>query len=135
MKTYDHLRFSIITEFRRKAEPYLQSLWADLMELEAAADESSLFVARVQASRRLLALGSAAGAANAQEVRILCQMLRLLVVNTTQVRDAINYEVFDSLYKKMRDLTEALYAIEAPSSLPERKRQPIETAVTEFSAN
>jgi hypothetical protein len=135
MKTYDHLRFSVIAEFKRKAEPYLQSLWADLMELEAAADESALFVARVQASRRLLAIGSAAGAANAQEVRILCQMLRLLVVNTTQVRDVINYEVFDSLYKKMRELTEALYAIQAPSPLPERKRQPAEPAFAEFSVN
>lgn len=135
MKTYDHLRYSIISEFKHRAEPNLRCLWADLMELEAATDESALFVARGQASRRLLALGSAAGAANAQEVRILSQALRLLVINTMQVRDEINYEYFDALYQKMRELTEALYAINAPSPLPERRRQPAETALVEFSAN
>jgi hypothetical protein len=128
MKTYDPLRFSLMTEFKLKAEPHLRSLWADLMELEAAADQSTLFVAREQALRRLLALSSAAGAANAREVQTLGHALRLLVITITQVRDATNYECFDSLYKKMRELAEALYAIKAPP-LSERERQPAETAL------
>ena len=128
MKTYDPLRFSLMTEFKLKAEPHLRSLWADLMKMEAAADESTLFVAREQALRRLLALSSAAGAANAREVQTLGHALRLLVITITQVRDATNYECFDALYKKMRELAEALYAIKAPP-LSERERQPAETAL------
>jgi len=129
MKTYDHLRFSLMTGFKLKAEPHLRSLWADLMELEAAADESALFVAREQALRRLLALSSAAGAANARKVQTLGHALRHLVNTTTQVRDATNYECFDALYKKTRELTEALYAIKAPPPLSECERQPAETAL------
>jgi len=117
-----------MTEFKLKAEPHLRSLWADLMKMEAAADESTLFVAREQALRRLLALSSAAGAANAREVQTLGHALRLLVITITQVRDATNYECFDALYKKMRELAEALYAIKAPP-LSERERQPAETAL------
>lgn len=128
MKTYDPLRFSLMTEFKLKAEPHLRSLWADLMELEAASDESTHFVAREQALRRLLALSSAAGAANAREVQTLGHALRLLVITITQVRDATNYECFDALYKKMCELAEALYAIKAPP-LSERERQPAETAL------
>jgi hypothetical protein len=135
MKTYDQLRLSLLTEFKLKAELHLRSLWADLMALEAAADESALFMARGQAFRRLLALNSAAGAANAQEVRSLSRALRLLVTTTTQVRDAGNYEVFDALYKKARELTGALYAIKAAPPRSERKRPIAETAFVEFSAN
>jgi len=115
-----------MNEFALKAGPHLRSLWADLMEMEAA-DEATLSVAREQAVRRLLALGAAAGAVNAQEVRTLSHTLRLLVTTAAQVRDATNYECFDALYKKMRELTEALYAIKAPPPLSERERQPVET--------
>jgi hypothetical protein len=135
MKTYNQLRFSLLAEFKLKAEPHLRSLWADLMVLEAAVDESALFVARGQASRRLLALSSAAGAANAREVQSLSRALRLLVITTTPVRDATRYACFDALYKKMRELTEALYAIKASRPLSVRERQPAETALVEFSAN
>jgi hypothetical protein len=135
MKTYDPLRFSLMTEFTLKAGPHLRSLWADLMEMEAAADEAALSVAREQAVRRLLALGAAAGAVNAQEVRTLSHTLRLLVTTATQVRDATNYECFDALYKKMRELTEALYAIKPPPPLSERERQPAESALVESCAD
>jgi hypothetical protein len=134
MKTYDPLRFSLTTEFTLKAGPHLRSLGADLMELEAAADESTLVAAREQALRRLLALSSAAGAANAHEVQTLAHALRLLIMTTTHVRDASNYGCFDALYKKMRELTEAVHAIKAPP-VSERERQPAETALVEFSAN
>ena len=135
MKTYDQLRFSLLTEFKLKAEPHVRSLWADLMVLEAAADEAALFVARGQASRRLLALSSAAGAANAREVQSLSRALRLLVITTTPVRDATNYECFDALYKKMRELAEALCVINAAPPLSQRDRQPAKTAFAEFSVN
>jgi hypothetical protein len=135
MKTYDQLRFSLLAELKLKAEPHLRFLWADLMALEAAADESALFVARGQASQRLLALSSAADAANAREVQSLSRALRLLVITTTPVRDATSYECFDALHKKMRELTEALYAIKASRPLSEHERQPAETAFVEFSAN
>jgi hypothetical protein len=135
MKTYDQLRFSLLAELKLKAEPLLRLLWADLMVLEAAADESALFVARGQVSQRLLALSSAAGAANAREVQSLSRALRLLVITTTPVRDATRHECFDALHKKMCELTEALYAIKASRSLSQRTRQPAETALVEFSAN
>ncbi len=135
MKTYDRLRFSLMTEFKLKAEPHLRSLWADLMEMAAAADESTLSAAREQALRRLLALSSAAGAANAHEVQTLGHALGLLVITTTHVRDASNYEVFDALCKKARELTEALHAIQAPPPPSERERQLAETPLVEFSAN
>ncbi len=135
MKPYDQLRFSLLTGFKLKAEPHLRSLGADLMELEAAADEFTLSVARQQALRRLLALSSAAGAANAREVQTLSHALSLLVITITQVRDATHDECFDALHKKMRELTEALCAIKAPPPLSERKRQLAETALVEFSAN
>ena len=134
MKAYGQLRFSLMTEFKLKAEPQLRSLWADLMELEAAADAFALFVAREQALRRLRALSSAAGAANAREVHTLCDALSLLVDTATQVRDATNYECFDALYKKTRELTGALSAIKAPPPLSERQRQSAETALFESGA-
>ena len=135
MKTYDQLRFSLLAELKLKAEPHLRFLWADLMVLAAAADESAFFMARRQASQRLLALSSAAGAANAREVQSLSRALRLLVITTTPVRDTTHHECFDALYKKMRELTGALYAINASPPLSERDRQPAETALVEFSAN
>jgi uncharacterized cupin superfamily protein len=105
------------------------------MEMAAAADESTLSAAREQALRQLLALSSAAGAANAHEVQALGHALGLLVITTTHVCDASNYEVFDALYKKARELTEALYAIKVPPPLSEHERQLTETALVEFSAN
>jgi hypothetical protein len=135
MKTYEQLRFSLLTEFKLKAEPHLRSLWADLMEMEAASDESALYVARGQALRRLLALSSAAGAANANEVRMLSRALGFLVATATQVRDTTNYERFDALYKKARKLTEALYAIKTPPPLSERERQPTEAALVPSCAD
>lgn len=135
MKTYDQLRFSLMTEFKIQAAPHLRSLWADLMEMEAAADESALFAARGQASRRLLALSSAAGAADAQEVQVLSRALRLSVMTITRVRSATNCEGFDVLYKKTLELTEALYAIKVPPPLSERERQPAEKALVESYAD
>ena len=129
MKTYDQLRFSLLTEFKLKAEPHLQSLWSDLTELEAAPDEFALCLARGQAMRRLLSLSAAAGAANAKEVRRLSRALGFLVATTTQVRDATNYERFDALYRKARKLTEALNAIQGPPPLSESERQPTEAAL------
>jgi transcriptional regulator NrdR family protein len=118
-----------MTEFRFKAESHLGSLWANLMEMEAAVDESTLSEAREQALCRLLALSLAAGAANAREVQTLGHTLMLLVIKTTRVRDATNYARFDALYKKTRELTEALHAIKAPPPLSECERQPAETAL------
>ncbi len=129
MKTYDQLRFSLLTEFKLKAEPHLQSLWSDLTELEAASDEFALCLARGHVLQRLRALSEAAGAANAWEVRMFSLALGFLVATTTQVRDAANYERFDALYRKARKLTEALNAIQAPPPLSERERQPTETVL------
>lgn len=135
MKTYEQLRFSLLTEFKLKAEPHLRSLWADLMELEAASDESALDAARGQALRRISALSSAAGAADANEVRMLSRALGFLVATATQVRDATNYERFDALYKKARKLTEALHAIKEPPALSEREYQLTEAALVSSCAD
>ena len=126
MKTYDQLRFSLLTEFKLKAEPHLQSLWSDLMELEAASDEFALCLARGHALRRLRMLSEAASAANAWEVRMLSLALGFMVATVTQVRDETNYERFDALYGKARKLTTALNSIQAPPSLFELERQPTE---------
>jgi len=135
MNTYAQLRVSLMTEFTLKAGPHLRSLWADLIEMEAAADESTLSAAREQALRRLLALSAAAGAANAHDVQTLGHTLRLLVMTTTHVRDATHHECFDALCRTMRELTESLYAITAPPPLSGRERQPAESALVESCAD
>jgi hypothetical protein len=129
MKTYDQLRFSLLIEFKLKAEPHLQSLWSDLAELEAASDEFALCLARGHALQRLTALSASAGAVNAKEVRRLSRALGFLVATTTQVRDAANYERFDALYRKARKLTEAINAIHVPPPVSELERQPSETVL------
>ncbi len=36
MNAYDRFLSSLLSEFKRKAQPEVRSLWADLMELEEA---------------------------------------------------------------------------------------------------
>jgi|ERR1043166_3120806 hypothetical protein len=113
MNNYDRFLESLLAEFKLRAHPHLRSVWADFMELVEATHEPTLRAAREQARQRLLALAQAARAVNARDVQGRSQALAQLVTTVTSTRDV---ELFDSLYQKLRELTEALYAI--PASPP-----------------
>src|SRR6266850_7937252 len=126
MNKYDQLLYSLTAEFKLRAHPLLRSVWADLMELEEAMDEPKLRDVREQARQRILALGQAACAANARDVQAHSQALAQLVTTVTPARDADHHELFDTLYQKMRELTEALYATQATPPVSGRASHPTE---------
>jgi len=111
MKTYDRFLSTLADEFRLQAQPRLRSLWADVMELEEATYEPAFSAAREQTMHRILALGRAARAVNAHEVRALSQVLARLVTTVACTPDATRAEAFATLYQKMTEMTEALYGI------------------------
>jgi len=132
---YDQFLFSLVTKFTHRAQPHIRSLWADLMELEEARDAHTLRVVREQTLRRVQALGRAAHAVSADEVEALSRTLVLLVANVTDVKGARHRESFDSLYGKMRELTEALYAVHATPSVVGSDCHPTESELVESYAN
>ena len=135
MNTYDRFLSSLLSEFKRKAQPEIRSLWADLMELAEARDERALSTACQQALRRTQILGRAAGAANAQEVRSQTHALEVRLGVLTQARAAARPELFEGLYASQRQLAETLYSIDVEAPDPENTRQPTETLLVESCAN
>jgi hypothetical protein len=111
MKTYDRFLSTLADEFRLQAQPRLRSLWADVMELEEATHEPAFSAAREQTMHRVLALGRAARAVHAHEVRALSQALARLVTTVACTPDATRTETFATLYQKMTEMTEALYGL------------------------
>jgi hypothetical protein len=128
MNTYDRFQSSLLSEFKRKAQPHVRSLWADLMELSEVTTERSLSTARAQALQRIRVLERAAGAANAHHVRSLSQALELMLDDITQVLPVARPELFEALCETMRKLTEALYSIDAEAHIFEAD-QPTEMAL------
>jgi|ERR1700733_12463800 hypothetical protein len=108
MKEYDRFQTMLLTEFKRKAQPQVRSLWADLMELMEATSEPAFAAAREQALRRNHILGRAAGAANAPTVQSLSNTLELTLRVLAQTPGAARPGLIDALYQTMNRLTEAL---------------------------
>jgi hypothetical protein len=131
---YDRFLFSLTREFTLRAQPHLRSLWADVLELEEAADERALSVARDQTLRRVRTLGWAARAANAREVQALSQTVEQLVATLAPAPGATHFEFFGVLDQKMTKLTEALYAINVTTPPSEPEGQPTECELVESYA-
>jgi len=135
MHEYDRFLFSLVTEFTRRALPQIRSLWADLMELEEASDPHALRVARAQTLRRLQILRQAARAVDAAQVQSLSQTLAQSVVTVPDERNAHRQELFEFLYQTMRELTEALYVIQAVPSAMGQNGHPTESELVDSYAN
>jgi hypothetical protein len=133
MNTYDQFLSSLLSEFKRKAQPQVRCLWADLMELAEATDERSLSAAHEQALRRIRVLGRAAAAVNAGQVQSHSQALELRLRALTQAPVATRPELFEGLYETMRELDGAQYSVDANTSA--HAAQPTETLLVESCAD
>jgi hypothetical protein len=131
MNTHDQFLSSLLSEFKRKAQPQVRSLWADLMELEEAMDERSLSAARDQALRRIRVLGQAANAANAHPVRSLNQALEHRLGALTQARATACPELFTRLHEIVWLLADAVYSIDTDVPATEPAGQPTERMLIE----
>ncbi|MGO9245203.1 MAG: hypothetical protein ACLPT4_00330 [Verrucomicrobiia bacterium] len=119
MNAYDRFLTTLLAEFKRKAQPQVRSLWADLMELAEAADEPAFAAAREQALHRNHILGRAAEAAHAHAVQSLSNTLELTLRVLTQTHIAARPGLIDALYQTMNRLTEALCLIDTEAPLHE----------------
>jgi hypothetical protein len=135
MNTYDRFLFSLLSEFKRKAQPEVRSLWADLMELAEATDERALSVASEQALRRIRILRRAAGAANAGQVQCHNRALEIRLRTLTQEPAVACPELFEDLYGTMRKLVGAQCSIDAKSTISEYASQPPEMALVDVCAD
>jgi chemotaxis protein histidine kinase CheA len=131
MNTYDRFLSSLLSEFKRKAQPQVRSLWADLMELEEAIDERALSMAREQALRRIHVLGQAADASQAHPVRSLSQTLEHMLGALTQTRAATCPELFTHLHGTIWMLADTLYSMDVEAPASERADQPTEPMLVE----
>jgi hypothetical protein len=135
MNTYDRFLSSLLSEFQRKAQPQVRSLWADLMELAEAIDERTLSAAREQALRRIRVLGRAASVAHADQVQSPGQELELMLGALTQAPAAARPELLEGLYETMRKLTGAVYSIDVEAPVSKHARQPSELTLVESCAD
>ena len=135
MNTYDRFLSSLLSEFKRKAQPQVRSLWADLMELEEAIDEPGFSAAREQALRRIRVLGRAANAAHARPVRSLSRSHELTLGALMQTRAAACPELFTRLHETMWMLAVALYSIETEPPVSEHDGQSTELTLVESCAD
>jgi hypothetical protein len=135
MNTHDRFLFSLLSEFKRRAQPQVRSLWADLMELAEATDEKVFSVASEQALRRIRILGRAAGAANASQVQCHNWALEIRLRAFKQESVVVRPELFEGLYETMRELTGALCSIDTESAISKHTSQPTEMALVEACAD
>ena len=135
MNTYDRFLSSLLSEFKRKAQPQVRSLWADLMELAEAIDERALSAAREQALRRIRVLGRAASAAHADQVQSPSQEIELMLGSLTQAPAAARPQLLEGLYETMRKLTGAVYSIDAEAPASEHDGQPTGMTLVESCAD
>jgi hypothetical protein len=117
MNAYDWFLSSLLSEFKRRAQPQVRSLWDDLMELEVPVDKQGFLAAHKHALRRIHVLGRAASAVNAHHVLSLDQTLEFMLGAFTQAPAAARPELFESLYETMRELTGAVCSIDAEALL------------------
>jgi hypothetical protein len=136
MNTYERFLSSLLSEFKRRAQPLIRSLWADLIEVTEATDEPSLSAAREQALRRIRILGRAARAANAGQVQSRNQALELrlraLMPAPAAARPELSHE---GLYETMRELAGAQCSIDGEAPVPENTNQPTEALLVESCAD
>jgi hypothetical protein len=135
MNTYDRFLSSLLSEFKRKAQPQVRSLWTDLMELEGATGKRALSAAREQALRRIHVLGRAASAAHADQVQSPDHELKLMLGALTQAPAAARPKLLEGLYETMRQLTGAVYSIDVVAPVSEHAGQPTELMLVESCAD
>ena len=126
MNPYDRLRSTLTREFRTQAQPCLRSLWADVMELEEAADEPAFLEAREQILHRILALGRAAAAAHIHPVPAHCEALTRHVAAVGCAPDTVRAEAFAALYREMTAITGVLYGIHVEAVTGSRAKKSTE---------
>jgi hypothetical protein len=131
MSTYDLFQSSLLSEFKRDAQPQVRSLWDDLVELEAPVDEQGFFAAHEQALRRISILGRAASAANAHQVQSLGQTLKFMLGAFMRAPAAARPELFEDLTATMRELTGAVHSIDAEAFVSAHAGQPTELMLVE----
>jgi hypothetical protein len=131
MSTYDRFLSSLLSEFKRQAQPQVRSLWADLMELEEAIDETAFAAARERAVHRIRVLGRAANAANAHPVRSLSQSLKLTLGALMPTRAAACPELFTRLYETIWMLADTLYSMDGEAPVSEHAWQPDKLTLVE----
>jgi hypothetical protein len=128
MNTYDHFRFSLQTEFKRKAHPQVRALWADLEELGEARDEQARTTALRQVHRRVCVLEYAAHAVDAHELRAVSNLVLCTLGGIGKSRLATQPELFTTLEQTMTKLADALHSIEAETPAFESDYQPTRAA-------
>jgi hypothetical protein len=128
MNTYDHFRFSLQAEFKRKAHPQVRALWADLEELGEATDEQARTASLRQVRQRVCALEYAAHAVDAHELRAVSKLVLRTLGGIDHARLATQPELFTTLEQTMTKLADALYSIEAETPAFERAYQPTRAA-------
>jgi hypothetical protein len=135
MNTYDQFLTLLLSDFKRRAQPLIRSLWADLKEVAEVADDRSISAASEQVLRRIRILGRAARAANAGQVQSHNQALELRLPALTQAPAAARPELLEGLYETTRELAGAQYSIDTETTVAERTGQPIEMTLVEACAD
>jgi hypothetical protein len=97
MNTDHQFLLSLLTEFRRMAEPHLQSPCAELMELAGVINEDARSVVLHQTLRRIHLLGWAAGTANARIRQASCHTLESRPADLMQPRAPAPSKWFDAI--------------------------------------
>jgi hypothetical protein len=133
--TYDRFLFLLLSEFRRKVQPQVRFLRANLMELVVVMDGRAQSAAREQASHRVRALGRAASAAQADRVRSPGQELELMLGALMQAPTAARPELFESLCGTMRKLTGAVHSMGAQAPASEHAGRLTERTLVESCAD
>lgn len=131
MNTYERLLSSLAREFKQKAPPQFRSLWADLMELEEAADDLTFSDAHGHALRRIHALECAANATRAHPVQSLGRSLELELRALTYARAATHPESLEALHRAMNRLAEVLYSGDEVAPVQKETNAPTETLLIE----
>jgi hypothetical protein len=131
MNTYDQFLSSLSSELKRRAQPLIRSLWADLMEVAEATDERSVSAAGEQALRRIRILGRAVRAANAGQVQSRNQALELQLRVLMQAPVAARPGLLEGVYEAMRELARAQCSIDVEAPVLENTDQPTEALLVE----
>ena len=125
----------MLSDCKRRAQPLIRSLWADLMEVAEASDERSVSVANEQALCRIRILGRAARAANAGQVQSRNQVLELQLLVLAQAPAAARPELLEDLHEPMRELAGAQYSIDAETTAAGCACPPTEMTLVEACAD
>ena len=135
MKTYDRFLFSLLTEFKHRAQSHIQTLWIDWMDLEEAIDEQARFAATERALRRIRTLRRAADASNAHKAGTCGHVLECRLITLTHAPAPTRQESFEALYQATNKLAEEVSAIKAEAPAFERMTKPRRVALVECCAD